>query len=274
MGAAVALDHEGGLMLKLPNVTLTMLETMAHKLGRLAVNDCVAKAQFGEVLIFTDKPEEFEPLDCDARFIEVPNWPTKREWSKFSWHGVIEHVRTAMTLHVQWDSGIWSPDAWNDEFLEYDLIGAPWPWHPSKRVGNLGFSFRSTRIMRYLYKHRDRFPIINDVDDDLVCRKYRPLLEQEAGLRWAPERLAERFAFECAEPDTVRKHWGYHAAFNFGSVFDDAQLMERARLMLASPYIQRSRMMQAFAQKNPDVIKRLSGEFSDELPRDRADHAA
>jgi hypothetical protein len=252
-------------MLRLPDVTLTMVETIAHKLGRLAVNDCVSKAEFADVVIFTDKPEEFHPLDCDAHFVEVPNWPTKREWSKFSWHGVGQHVCTAMTLHVQWDSGIWCPDAWSDEFLDYDLIGAPWPWHPTKRIGNLGFSFRSTRIMRYLYKHRDRFPINTDVDDDLVCRKYRPQLEIEGGFTWAPERVAERFAFECAEPDMTRKHWGWHAAFNFGHVFDEQQVMERARLMLANPYIQRSFQMRAFADKNPHIIKRLADENAQEL---------
>ena len=70
-------------MLKLPSVTLVMIETMNHELARLSVNDSVSKVSFAEVLIFTDKPELFDPIDCDAKFVYVENWPTKLDWSRF-----------------------------------------------------------------------------------------------------------------------------------------------------------------------------------------------
>ena len=45
-------------------------------------------------------------------------------------------------------------------------------------VGNGGFSLRSTKLLRYVHKHRAQFPVINDLDDDLFCRKYRPHCKQ------------------------------------------------------------------------------------------------
>jgi Protein of unknown function (DUF5672) len=250
-------------MLRLDDISLTMVETMEHALGRLAINDCVTKAHFASVLIFTDQPELFQPLECDAQFITVPNWPTKQQWSKFSWHGMVPHVRTSMICHVQWDSAVWEPNCWTDEFLKYDIVGAPWPWHATKRVGNLGFSLRSTRIVRYLYNHRDKFPIINAVDDDLICRVYRVALE-DAGFVWAPEHVARRFAFECEAPNLETRHFGFHACYNFRHVLDHDALLQRARLMRDSEYIGRknSYMWKNFCEACPEIIAELERETS------------
>lgn len=246
-------------MLSLPSLTLVMIETLEHELARLAVNECVRKAKFGDVLIFTDKPELFEPLDCEARFVREPCWPDKMGWSRASWYDVPPHVRTSQTLYIQWDSWIWEPGCWTDDFLAYDIIGAPWPWHPDRRVGNLGFAIRSTRLIRYVLKHRDRYPCNTNVDDDLLCRKYRSSLEEE-GFIWAPEHVAERFAFECAPPDLDRKHLGFHACQNFKYVLEHDDLVQRARLMQQSQYIggKNSYMYQNFCKANPEIVAELA----------------
>ena len=245
-------------MLHLPNVTLVLIETLEHDLGRLAINDCVTKAKFGDVLILTDKPEKFRSLDCEARFVEVPNWPNKIGWSRASWYEVPPHVRTSQTLYIQWDAWIWCPEMWRDEFLEYDIVGSCW-WYPDRNVGNLGFGLRSTRLIRYVAKHRDKYPCVTDVDDDLLCRKYRPLLEQE-GFVWAPERIARDFAFECVRPSPDSKHFGFHACQNFGVVLDHDRLLERARLMRDSEYIgkrPKSYLWENFCKAHPAVVAEL-----------------
>ena len=243
-------------MLKLPDVTLVILETLEHELGRLAVSECLRNTEFAEVLIFTDKPQLFLPLNCAGRFIEVPCWPDKLGWCRSLWVDVPPHLRTTHALIIQWDSWIWCADRWNDEFLRYDVIGAPWHWHKINRVGNSGFSLRSARLMNYLLNHRDKFPCVSTTEDDLLCRRYRPLLE-DIGFEWAPERLACEFAFECSRPAPDSKHWGFHGAFNFGAVLDHDRLIERAKLMQRSPYISKSYMWEAFKQTYPAVIAEL-----------------
>lgn len=240
--------------LKLPNVTLVMIETLEHELARLAVNECMNKAEFAEILIFTDKPSYFFMAENNVRFIDVPCWPNKIGWSKSSWYDVPPHLHTSHALYIQWDSWIWDPECWTDDFLQFDLIGAPWPWHPDRKVGNLGFGMRSTQLARFMLKNRERFPCSSELDDDLLCRKYRLDLE-DAGFVWAPESLAERFAFECAEPDLERKHFGFHACQNFKYVLSQEDLIERANLMRESPYIGKkdSYMWKNFVKANPGL---------------------
>ena len=88
-------------MLRLPDVTLVMIETLDHELARLAIQDCLDKVEFGEVLILTDEPDLFVPLKCFPRFVIVPNWSDKLGWSKSSWFDVPPYVRTRQTLTIQ-----------------------------------------------------------------------------------------------------------------------------------------------------------------------------
>lgn len=246
-------------MLKLPDVTLVMVETREHALGLLALEECLSKAEFGDVLILTDRPLEFSPLThkCKPRIYPVPDWPEKLGWSRSWWYDVPPLVKTAFTLNIQWDSWIWDTSVWSDDFYRYDYIGAPWWYKDGKNVGNGGFSWVSTALKRYLRDRQNKFPCDTAVDDDLLCRKYRPALE-DAGFVWAPEAVAQRFAFECVRPQPGSRHFGFHAAFNFNEVLPHDKLVERAKLMLQSPTISHtSYMMEAFCKKNPDLVREL-----------------
>lgn len=243
--------------LELPDVTLVCIETLDHELARLAVQECVSKVNFHHVIIFTDQRHLFEPLDCGPQFVEVPCWSEKIGWSKCFWMEVAKHVNTSHSLGIQWDSWVWDTAKWTDEYLKYDYIGAPWWYEDGKNVGNGGFSLRSTRLLHHIYNNRDRYPIVIHTDDDLICRKYRPLLE-EAGLTWAPERLAHDFAFECRRPGPDTRHFGFHAAFNFGEVLNTKEeMLHRARLMQQSKYISQSYMFKCFSEKYPEIIQEL-----------------
>ncbi len=197
----------------------------------------------------------------------MPDWPDKLGWSRSWWFDVPPLIRTSQTLNIQWDSWISDPSMWRDEFLKYDFIGAPWWYKDGKNVGNGGFCLKSTRLARYIYKHRDKFPCDTAVDDDLLCRTYRPKLE-DAGFLWAPESVAHDFAFECCRPSPTSKHFGHHAMFNWPDVLDEERLLERVNIALASPYIRDGYMMKALVQKHPDVMKRLAA-LEDERSKPR-----
>jgi len=246
--------------LNLPDVTLVCVETREHALAAMAMKDCLSKADFGDVLLLTDKPEKFwEAIDQKSvRVHRVPDWPEKIGWSRSWWHDVPPLLRTRQTLNIQWDSWIWDASMWDDAFLQYDYIGAPWWYKDGKNVGNGGFSLVSARLKRFLRDRRDRFPCDTSVDDDLLCRKYRMTLEN-FGFVWAPESVAHRFSFECSRPSMTSRHFGFHGAFNFGVVLTAEELERRARIMLSSPYIAKpdGYIFQAFAKTNPQLVERL-----------------
>ena len=231
-------------MLQLPDVTLVMIETREHELARMAIEDCLAVAAFGDVVVFSDRLDGWPP-SVDM-VVEVPDWPSKEGWSQFLWNHVGGYVKTSHMLSIQWDSWIVEPRAWISNFLRYDYIGAPWWYTDGLNVGNGGFSLRSTALQRYCSKHRDRFPCVNAIDDDQLCRKYRIAL-QERGFRWAPQEIAERFAFECMAPvpNEAGMPFGFHGIFNWPKVLDEERLRERVRIAAKSDYIKRSPQMWA-----------------------------
>jgi hypothetical protein len=149
---------------------------------------------------------------------------------------------------------------WTDDFLAYDYIGAPWWYTDGMNVGNGGFCLRSTALMRYIRKHRDRYPCLHDLDDDLYCRKYRPRLQAD-GFQWAPDDLAFRFAIEVESHKKRDGHFGFHAAYNFdfGCGFDRERILERARVMLQSRHmtVTHPYFWHGFIRTNPWVMEAL-----------------
>lgn len=260
------------MKLQLPDVTLVMVETREHELARMAVEDCLRVADFGDVLILTNDPRGFFAVwdeqrgaieDSWCRWHAVPDWPDKLGWSRAWWFDVPMLLRTRQTLNIQWDSWICNPEAWRKDFLNYDYIGAPWWYKDGKNVGNGGFSLVSSRLKRYIFDRRGTFPCDTSIDDDLLCRKYRPQLEL-AGFEWAPERIAHDFSFEgcndgSSPPREFTKHFGFHGMFNWSHVLDAERLRERAKIALQSSYITRpgSYILRAFCERNPDLIKEL-----------------
>src|SRR5271170_4624211 len=216
-----------------------MIETREHALARLAVRDCVDKAEFGEVLILTDKPYAFAGLNCRPRFHIVPDWPDKLGWARAMWFEVPPLLRTRQTLNIQWDSWIWDAAMWRDEFLSYDYIGAPWWYKDGKNVGNSGFGMVSTRLRRFICDRRGTFPCDTSAEDDLLCRSYRPVLEG-IGFSWAPEWVAHDFSFECRRPGPKTRHFGFHALFNWPEVLEGDDLTTRVAMASESKYIRDS----------------------------------
>lgn len=239
--------------INLPDVTLCCVETREHELARLAIQDCKRKAKFGDVLILTDKPALFEN---EGRVIVVEDFPDKLSWSRCRWNDITPHLATSHMLYTEWDAWIFDASMWDDSFLQYDYVGAPWWYEDYRNVGNGGFHLRSTRLSRYLRTHRKEFPCTTPVDDDLLCRGYRPDLEK-AGFVWAPQRLAKEFAFEVVLPEPLQA-FGFHGMFNWHHVLNEDDLMQRAKIAARSDYIRNNeRMWGAFCKNNAKIAERL-----------------
>lgn len=240
--------------LALPEVTLLITETRQHELANLALRDSLEDISFGDVVVCTDNPQWFGQFD--ARIVAVPNWPSKQQWCAHNMYGIAPHLRTSHVLSLQWDSWVTYPECWDRAWLAYDYIGGPWSYTDGMNVGDGGFCLRSTALLRYLRKHRDRFPCVSELDDDLVCRTYRREL-QDAGFEWCPELIAHRFSSRVSRNLDARI-FGFHSlpSFWYGCGGDIKRFAERIRIMARSDYIThgaRKALWDDFREQNPEV---------------------
>ncbi len=224
------------MKLQLPTVTLVMVESLPghHQLARLAVQDCLDAADFGDVLIMADQFNELR--FPGAKHVLVQNWPEKIGYSRCLWFQMPLYVKTEHVMIIQWDSWITHPQLWKPEFLDYDYIGSPWKFK-ELNVGNSGFSLRSKRLMDCIIKNKERFPLNTDSEDYMLSRIYQPTLKKYFGFEWAPEDLAFQFAVETNTPKGWRNSFGFHGIFAWPYMLEKDRLIERGKLAAKSKYI-------------------------------------
>ena len=156
----------------------------------------------------TTLPNVIPQLYERCQWIEIP--PTSlKGYNQFCLAELHKHIATTHCLTVQSDSHIVNADAWDDSWLEYDYIGAPWPPGHSGteyRVGNSGFCLRSKKLLEataslpndtYVWRGKVKQ---SSRDDVITCVMYRPHLES-LGLKFAPVIIAARFSFENPTPE-------------------------------------------------------------------------
>ena len=205
-------------MLNLPDVTLVTVETQCHELARLAVADAVSKVNFGGVVIYTDHPEKIEVPGAECR--TVPNWSNKIQFGEFYYQEAAQSAKTSHILMMEWDGGIRDVSSWRDDFLGYDLIGAPWvgqnAGHHGLSVGNGGFMLVSRKLADAVYAKRAEFHIATDMD---LSRERRRYFEQAIGAKWAPEQVGFQFSYEHGYKPraSASPSFGYHDVFNWAA---------------------------------------------------------
>ena len=217
-------------MLDLPGVTLCCVDTANHELALRALRCSTSGIRFARTLFLTDRVYDAPGVDVDV----IAPLASREAYSAFVLKNLVEHVDTAHVLLIQWDGYVVNPDAWRGEFLACDYIGAKWFWHTDgMRVGNGGFSLRSRRLLRALQD--PRIGLIGP-EDETICRSFRDLLEREHGIAFAPEALADAFAFEAAYP--IGRPFGFHGLYNFCRVVPQQEIAELTRWFM--PAIARS----------------------------------
>ena len=178
--------------LRLPDVTLIGIDTSPERLQH-PLEQCTKDIEFGCVRIIDNAPIR-----------------SMKEYSRWVCTELYKHVPTSHLLIFQWDGFVKHWQAWRDDWLQYDYIGATW-WHTDgMNVGNGGFSLRTRRLMEIVATE----PAISEYhpEDEKICRHYRPYLERAHGIRFAPEEVARRFSIEgYKQPSrTHTTEFGFH----------------------------------------------------------------
>jgi len=203
-------------MRELAGVTLCCIDTVHPALALRALRCSKSGIRFARTLLLTDR--SLAAPDIEVRLIAPLR--SREAYSAFVLKELVAHVDTAHVLLIQWDGYVVNPESWQDEFLACDYIGAKWFWgDPAARVGNGGFSLRSRKLLRAL---QDPRILLSGNEDETICRSFRPLLEQEYGIVFASEKLADAFAFEAAYP--IGKPFGFHGLYNFCRVMPADEL--------------------------------------------------
>ena len=142
-----------------------------------------------------------------------------------------KYIMDDFCLNVQHDSTIIDVEHWDDKYLEYDYVGAPWPMSIIQAsdmvagrieeipnvVGNGGFSLRTRKLVeessKLGWEHKNE-------DLNICVFNYETMTSN--GIKFAPPELAGRFSVEHPTEYNVFNRdllftynsFGFHGEFN------------------------------------------------------------
>lgn len=193
-----------------------------------ALHTCKNVANFGEVKLVT-LPQYIEKYqeECDEEGIilekQVRPLTNIDEYNYYILYHLHKHINTDYVLLVQDHAFIINPDAWRDDFFDYDYIGAPWPWRERayitpygehQRVGNGGFSFRSKKLLEVplhqwipfrVSEMSDFYQMFggNNTNEDGNITVHNKHLYEKQGCKIAPIEVAKYFSYESPVPENT-----------------------------------------------------------------------
>lgn len=192
-------------MRKLPNITLFGLDCVEITRLIQSAEICQKGFEFGKVKLLTSLESNHPNI------VKIDLINTIVAYNQFMIKKMNDYIDTDFALVVQYDGFILNPDAWTDEYLKYDYIGAPWYKDGQFIVGNGGFSLRSKKLLEILQKDDTLQIPVDEPEDTFICQEKREYLESK-GIKFAPIDLARQFALEANEKDGVEwtNQFGFH----------------------------------------------------------------
>jgi hypothetical protein len=205
------------MKLQLPQVTLIGIDCVDVKRLQKGLDISSEHIEFGAVKMLTSLPTE------DLRKVSIDHINSIEEYSKFCIKDLVQYVDTEYALVIQYDGFVLNADAWSEEFLKYDYIGAVWqvgPWfgddfpqelYGTEIVGNGGFSLRSKKLLEASSRLFNEGKISRYQPEDVaLCVYNRELLEKE-GIVFAPLSVAKKFSYNIKNKNTVWSgEFGFH----------------------------------------------------------------
>lgn len=179
-------------MINLTNVTLVCLNGLDAELGLKALIYSTKHIRFGKVILFSvEKPNN---IPEHIQHFEIKQM-SHEESSLFSIKQMNNYIDTDYCLSIHDDGFIINPYLWDDNFLNYDYIGAPWSkeatWCPRNRVGNGGFCLKSKKFLNLMQKLDWK----GQHDDVMITNTYYDYFVSH-GCKYAPVEVAMKFSLE------------------------------------------------------------------------------
>lgn len=193
-------------MLELPNITLIALTNRDFEGHKKAIDKSCEGIKWGGVKIIWDETIK-----------DINDWNRKIIYELYT------YIDTDYAMLIHADGYVINPESWQDAFLGYDFIGAPWPLPRDSysyktvsgdlvRVGN-SVSLRSKRLLEAPTKIglHWRSYYGNTNEDGFLCVHNREILERE-GFKFAPVEVAKYFSkeHEIEENEDIKKPFAFH----------------------------------------------------------------
>ena len=178
-----------------------------------------------KILLITSKNIEERYQFNDLNIINIDPIQSFKEYNYFIIYELYKYIETTHILLVQWDGFVLNPNKWNESFLNYDYVGAP--FLPRAKdynycrdlkenfysVGNGGFSIRSKSLLKAASKFNleDQEDLTFAHEDGFFCILHRQFLESQ-GFKWAPFKVAKEFSIESPITlnDIIELPFGFH----------------------------------------------------------------
>jgi hypothetical protein len=198
-------------MIELPDVTLVAVATKNVEATMEALEYSMKGIKFGAVKLIS----HYEPDNMPAGILyrQVFRQHSIDDWNKWIIYKLAYHIDTDFALLVHADGFVVNPEMWQDEWMKYDYIGAPWPSCPGKNnyrdrygdeylVGN-SVSLRSRAILQLPL--RLNVPWVRQLngtynEDTFLCVHCRKQFEDH-DLKYAPVEVAKYFCHETPLPE-------------------------------------------------------------------------
>lgn len=209
------------MKLKLPNVTVVCVDCHYYGEAISAIRKSLVQIEPAKALFMSDIRAHNPNFPFEI--VKIKKISSKREYSQFIIKELGLYINTDFVLVIQHDGYVLDATAWDDRYLEYDYIGAPWLENDGYNVGNGGFSLRSKKLQQILATD-DFIQSNHSAEDVTICRLYRPYLEEKYGIKFAPEELADKFSYELREP--AQSTFGFHS--NFHTPFKETVVVKRS----------------------------------------------
>jgi len=188
------------MKLNLSNVTLYGVDTVDLDRQLKAFAICESYADFGAKKIITNLTDSYI-TDSGVEVIHSDEVNSLYDYNHFNLKRMNDYFDTDYVMVAEHDGFILNPEAWTEEFLQYDFIGAPLLVEGKQLVGNGGFSIRSKKLER-LIQDDPTIQLGNKLDhryaeneDWVICVVMREYLESK-GVKFAPAELGHRFSLE------------------------------------------------------------------------------
>ena len=210
----------------IPDVTLIAVSSIQIPQTIGSLEKCCEKIKFGAVKLISHQEPDYLPDNVEFNY--VPEIKDIMGYNNICFSDLGKFVQTSHCLLIQYDSCIINPELWDDSWLQYDYIGAPWAYsdiayicHATGehvRNGNGGFSLRSKKLLdaptafSIPLTHEQGF---YNEDGNICCYHRKQLLA--LGIKYAPVEVAAKFSYEVDVPENIGvKPFGFHKHFPKG----------------------------------------------------------
>ena len=215
-------------MKKLNNVTLVAVDCMNPLSAIGAMLFSMRRIAYHKAVLYTSGEFKLEIPGIEVRLVDPPV-RSFREYNSFMVNNL--EFETDFAQIVQWDGFVLNENAWSDEFLKYDYVGAVWPHHMHREnfVGNGGFSLRSKKLVETAKTLAKSINYNGETAEDMfICLMCYKFLKSQ-GIRFAPPDVASKYSAELTPYDG---QFGFHGTVHM-SRFPKELLAERAGLTTA-----------------------------------------